>query len=264
MLGLRKPAPAGRPFAIEALDLADELDDPGLQADALDAVLASHWGPDDLARRREWAVRLDDAGAHLRDPDARLQAQLWGLTVAWEVLDLPRMHRSMRAIELLAEESPRAEFFAASRRLALELLRGTSTRRRARRAGGRGADGGGDPRRLRRRAQHARLHGVLRRRRRRLRRPAPAFEAFAAEQGVAVVRAEAAMIWLGAGRLDKVSEMIGAFTPEVLAGLPRDSDWLLTLQCVLEGAIAVADRELATGSACWRRTPVVRSSTPVR
>ena len=64
-----------------------------------------------------WAVRLDDAAAHLRDPDARLQAQLWGLTVAWEVLDLPRMHRCMRAIELLGEESPRARFFAASRRL---------------------------------------------------------------------------------------------------------------------------------------------------
>ena len=43
--------------------------------------------------------------------------------MAWEVLDLPRMHRSMRAIELLAAESPRAEFFAATRRLPLELLR---------------------------------------------------------------------------------------------------------------------------------------------
>ena len=103
-----------RPFALEALDLADGLDDPLLLADALDAALASHWGPDDLARRRDWAVRLDDAAAHLRDPDARLQAQLWGLTVAWEVLDLPRMHRCMRAIELLGEESPRARFFAAT------------------------------------------------------------------------------------------------------------------------------------------------------
>ena len=71
-----------------------QLDDPVLLADALDAALASHWGPDDLARRRDWAVRLDDAAAHLADPDARLQAQLWALTVAWEVLDLPRMHRS--------------------------------------------------------------------------------------------------------------------------------------------------------------------------
>src|SRR3954447_26088020 len=100
-----------RPFALEALDLAGGLDDPPLLADALDAALASHGGPDELARRREWAVLLDDAAAHLRDPDARLQAQLWGLTVAWEVLDLTRMHRCMRALELLAEESPRARFF---------------------------------------------------------------------------------------------------------------------------------------------------------
>src|SRR6185295_4068234 len=113
-----------RPFALEALNLAEGLDDPPLLADALDAALAAHWGPDELAKRRDWAVRLDDAAAHLRDPDARLQAQLWGLTVAWEVLDLPRMHRSMHAIELLAEESPRARFFATSRRLPLELLRG--------------------------------------------------------------------------------------------------------------------------------------------
>ena len=39
-----------RPFAIEALHLADQQDDPVLLADALDAALASHWGPDDLAR----------------------------------------------------------------------------------------------------------------------------------------------------------------------------------------------------------------------
>src|SRR3954452_14704661 len=53
-----------RPFALEALDLADGLDDPPLVADALDAALASHWGPDDLARRRDWAVRLDEAAAY--------------------------------------------------------------------------------------------------------------------------------------------------------------------------------------------------------
>jgi hypothetical protein len=50
----------------------------------------------------------------MRDTDARLQAHLWALTLAWEVLDLTRRHREMRALELLAEESPRASFFAAS------------------------------------------------------------------------------------------------------------------------------------------------------
>jgi hypothetical protein len=52
------------------------------------------------------------------------------------------------------------------------------------------------------------------------------------------------VIWLGAERLDKVAEMVGAFTPDVLEALPRDNDWLLTLQCVFEGALALADREL--------------------
>jgi hypothetical protein len=235
-----------RPFALEALDLADGLDDPLLLADALDAALTSHWGPDDLARRRDWAVRLDDAAAHLRDPDARLQAQLWGLTVAWEVLDLPRMHRCMRAIELLGEESARARFFAASRRFPLELLRrnieiGPMLVARAEAAavetvipdaegvlhGMRGylAWSCDDAQECARQAQH--------------------FESYAVDNGLAVVRAEAAVIWAAAARPDKVQEMVGVFTPETLAALPRDADWLLTLQCVLEGAVTVSDRDVA-------------------
>ena len=62
--------------------------------------------------------------AHVLDPDARLQAHLWALQVACEALDLPTVHRQMRALERLGEESPRALFFAASRRLMLDLLRG--------------------------------------------------------------------------------------------------------------------------------------------
>lgn len=237
-----------RPFAIEALHLADQQDDPVLLADALDAALASHWGPDDLALRREWAVRLADAAAHLADPEARLQAELWSLTVAWEVLDLPRIHRSLRGIELLAAESPRAEFFAATRRLPVEILRQRLDLAPL----------------LIQRAESAATVAVI---------PdatgvlhsmqgyaaffsgdaaacaaeAADFEAYAAEFGVAAIRAEAAMIWLGAGRLDKVEEMVGVFTANVLAGLPRDSDWLLTLQCVLEGALAVRHREVTAG-----------------
>ncbi|MGY2704151.1 hypothetical protein [Nocardioides sp. HB32] len=231
-----------RPFAIEALHLAEREDEPVLLADALDAALASHWGPDDIALRRDWAARLDDAAAHLADPGARLQAQLWSLTVAWEVLDLPRMHRSVHALEQLAEESPRAAFFAASRRLPVELLR-------------RNLDAAGV---LAQRAAAAAdeavipdASGVLHSMRGYTAyfsgdrdgcaAEAPAFEHYGVDLGVATVRAEATVIWLGAGRLDKVAEMIGAFTPEVLATLPRDSDWLLVLQCVLEGALAIGD-----------------------
>src|SRR3954447_8698078 len=234
-----------RPFALEALDLADAGDDPPLLADALGAALASHWGPDELARRREWAVRLDDAAAHLRDPDARLPAHPWGLTVAWEVLDLSRMHRCLRALELLGEESARARFFAATRRFPVELLRRNldvvpilveQVQAAAAEAVIPDADGV--------------LHGMLgyaaffRGDTDGCAAEAPGFEAYAVEHGLAVVRAEAAMMWLGAQRLDKGAEMVGAFTPQGLAALPRDNDWLLTLQCLAEGALAVADHEL--------------------
>src|SRR5690242_6112473 len=73
------------PFADEALSSAEHTGDAVLIADALDAALTAHWGPDDLANRRGWAVRLGDTAAHLLDPDARLRAELWALTVAWEV-----------------------------------------------------------------------------------------------------------------------------------------------------------------------------------
>src|SRR4051794_25403209 len=238
-----------RPFALQALDLADGMDDPALLADALDAALASHWGPDDLDRRRGWAVRLDDVAAPLRDRDARLQAHLWGLTVAWEVLDLPRIHRCLRAIELVAEESPRAAFFAATRRLAVELLRhhlqvGPLLVARAEAAADEVAipDAG--------KVLHAMqgylswvsgdAEGCAAR--------APAFEEYAVEHGVTAVRAEAAVIWSGAGRDDKVREMIGAFTAATLAELPRDGDWMLTLQCLLEGALAVSDRDIVAAA----------------
>jgi hypothetical protein len=239
-----EPARA-RPFALEALHLAEGLDDLPLLADALDAALASHWGPDDLARRREWAVRLDDAAVYLRDPDARLQAQLWGLTVAWEVLDLTRMHRCMRALELLGEESPRARFFAASRRLTLELLRQHHDVvpllvEQAEAANAETVIPDGEAVLHNMRAYSAFVIGDAAV----CAAEAPVFERFAVDQGVPVVRAEAAVIWLGAGRLDKVAEMVRTFTPDVLEALPGDNDWLLTLQCLLEGALAIEDRDL--------------------
>ena len=100
-------------------------------------------GPRRPRRRRALAARLDEVAAHVLDPDARLQAHLWGLQVACESLDVQAIHRQMRALERLGEESPRALFFAASRRLMLDLLRGrTDTtarliddRRSGRRAG---------------------------------------------------------------------------------------------------------------------------------
>ncbi|GAA3641593.1 hypothetical protein [Microlunatus ginsengisoli] len=235
------------PLAAEALQLAEQLDEPALLAGALDASLASHWGPDDLALRRDWAIRLGDAAAYLADPDARLQAELWSLTVAWEVLDLPRMHRSIRVIEQLAEESSRAEFFAASRRLPLELLRMNlevvpALIERAVAAAERAVIPDAAAVLHAMRAFSAVAAGD----RAECAAEGPVYEQYAADFGVATVRAEAAVVWLGAGRLDKAAEMIGVFTPAVLADLPRDSDWFLVLQCLLEAALAVGDREVIT------------------
>jgi hypothetical protein len=239
-----------QPFALEALHLAEQQDDPALLADALDAALASHWGPDDLALRRDWAQRLADSAAHLADPDARLQAHLWSLTVAWETLDLTRMHRAMRALELLAPDSSRAEFFAATRRLPIELLRQNMTVvplliDRATEAAGAAVipDAQGVLHNMR--AYSAMFAGDSET----CAAEAPAFEAHAVEFGVASVRAEAALIWLGAGRPEKAAEMIGAFTPLVLAELPRDNDWLLILQCVLEAALSLGDGYVITAAA---------------
>jgi hypothetical protein len=239
-----------RPFADEALAIAEDRQDRVLLADGLDAALTAYWGPDELERRRIWALRLGDAAAHLPDPDARLQAHLWALTLAWEVLDLSRMHREMRALELLAEESPKARFFAASRRLALDLLRGRTDTLPMLRAAAEEAS---------RQTLIPDAFGVLHNMTgytalvagdaATCAAEAEIYQAYAVEQGVAVVRAEAAMMWLGAGRLDRVREMIVVFTPDVLAALPRDSDWLLTLQCVLEGALVAEDGELVAGVA---------------
>ncbi len=234
-----------RPFAEEALAIIGADTEPVLLADALDAALTAYWSPDELERRRTWAVRLGDAAAHLPDPDGRLQAHVWGLTLAWEVLDLSRMHREMRALELLAEESPKARFFAASRRLALDLLQGRTDTLPLLRAAAEEAA---------RRTLIPDAFGVLHNMTgytaliagdtSTCAAEAELYEAYAVEQGVAVVRAEAAMMWLGAGRRERVREMVAAFTPDVLEALPRDSDWLLTLQCVLEGALAIEDAEL--------------------
>ena len=70
------------------------------------------------------------------------------------------------------------------------------------------------------------------------------YENYALEHGATVVRAESTVMWLGADRLDKVQETVSVFQGQTLASLPRNADWLLTMQCVLEGAVAVGNREV--------------------
>jgi hypothetical protein len=108
-------------FADEALSLAglpELAAEPRLLADALDAALLARWGPDSFAERRSLAALLGDAAAYVADPEVRLSAHMWRLTVAWECLDVVAVQRQMRALDALAEEtgSARISFFAASRR----------------------------------------------------------------------------------------------------------------------------------------------------
>jgi hypothetical protein len=237
-------------FADEAVHAAERSGSPELLADCLDAALAAHWGPDDLEARRHLAAHLDEVAAHVLEPGARLQAHLWGLQIACEALDLPAMHRQMRAVELLGEESVRARFFAATRRLMLDLLRGkTDTADRLLDVASEAAAG----------AELADAWMVLtamesyaaahRGDSEACAVGAAAAEAVALEQGMPTVAAEAAYLFCLAGEFDRARTRVRDFPGHVLDDLPRDVNWLLTIQCVLESALAADEREIVAAAA---------------
>ncbi len=230
-------------FADEAVERARRVGAPALLADCLDAALAAHWGPDELDVRRSLAVALDDVAAHILAPDARLQAHLWALQVACEVLDLQAIHRQMRALELLGEESPRAMFFAASRRQMLDLLRGrTDTTPLLAEVAATAAEHASlADAWMVRKAMHA-YAAAMSGDTAAAEAGAAECEAFALAEGATPVCAEAAFLWICAGRLDRAQLLVNMFHGTVLDELPRDVNWLLTLQCVLEAALAVEDR----------------------
>jgi tetratricopeptide (TPR) repeat protein len=235
----------GARFADEAVDRAERAGRPELLADCLDAALATHWGPDELDVRRPIAARLDEVVAHVLDPDARLQSHLWGLQVACESLDLQAIYRHLRVLERLGEESPRAQFFAASRRLMLDLLRGRTDTTPALIVTAEAAA---------ERAALADAWLVL--------KAMPAYsgafsdnpagaasgaaecEEFGLAEGIPTVCAEAAFLWVCAGHPERARSLVNLFSGTVLDELPRDMNWLLTLQCVLEAALAVDDRDV--------------------
>jgi hypothetical protein len=239
-----EPRRAAR-FADDAVRHAETSDAPELVADCLDAALAAHWGPDELDIRRSLAGRLDEVAAHVLDPDTRLQAHLWALQVACESLDLPGIHRQMRALERLGEESERALFFAASRRLMLDLLRGrTDTATELTRVAERAATGAGLADAwmvvLAMAAYTAAQCGD----RESCTAAAEKAEAFALTEGITTLAAEAAYLWACAGRPDRVQALLHQFRGRAIDALPRDVNWLLTVQCLLEAALFVADGDV--------------------
>ncbi|HWD04360.1 MAG TPA: hypothetical protein VG674_18125 [Amycolatopsis sp.] len=239
-----------RRFADEATQCAERAGEPSLLADCLDAALATRWGPDDAAARVELAARLDEVTAHVADPDTRLRAHLWGLQVACETLAVPSIHRHLRALDHLGEQSPRARFFAVSRRLMLDLLHGRMDTAEhliaeAAAAGERAElpDAWMVVETMKGysavQAGNAEVSATV----------ARESETFALAEGATTVLAESAYLWSGAGRLDRASAVVRLFHGRVLDELPRDVNWLLTLQCVLEAALAVDDRDMVVTAA---------------
>jgi len=232
------------PFAIDAVKHAEASGEPAVLADALDAALATHWGPDELEVRVDLARKLADTAAHLEDPEGRLKAHLWLLTVAAETLDVAELNRQVRALERLGEESRKALFFAASRRLMLDLMRGrtdtaeplmTMARDTATELAdgamvvtaltGYGAVQTGD-----------RSDAVF--------TAARTGEELAEREGIREIYAELAWIHLGIGQPDDARRLASTFDERVLAGLPRDHNYLLVLQLLLDVALATGLDEL--------------------
>jgi hypothetical protein len=232
------------PFAVSAVKHAEATGDPVVLADALDAALATHWGPDELEVRVELADRLADAAAHLGDTEARLKAHLWLLTVAAETLDVSELNRQVRALERLGEESRKALFFAATRRLMLDLLCGRTDTvdallRLAKDTADELPDGelvvtaltgfGGA-------VAGDRGDAVL--------AVARAGEAIAEREGIREILAEVAWLNLEVGRLDDARRLASSFDERILSSLPRDHNYLLILQLVLDVALATGLDEL--------------------
>jgi hypothetical protein len=221
------------PFAAEAVAEAERCADPALLAEALDADLLVHWGPDDLAERLRITSRLEDTVAHLPDVESRMSAHLWRLTTALESLDPVTAQRQLRALDELAEESgsARARLFAVSRRATHALIAGDLEAVQALIAEtGRAGEDAAEP------DTPALLHelgahlALQRDDRAELAEQAAAFEQFGTEQGVVSIVAEGARLWLASGAPDRARALLDRLVP--LPAVPRDVDWLLTV-CVL-------------------------------
>lgn len=234
----------GVPFAQLAVTAAQEAGVADWLVDALDAALVVHWGPDDFEIRRHLAREIDDAAAHVADVDAHITAHLWTLTVGCERLDLPLIHRQIRALELLGESSPRAQFFAASRRLMLDLLRGrtdTAPYLRERAAGAATEVFIADAFAI----SHAMTAypAVIAGDRATCAVEAELYEEFALTEGARTILAEAAFVWSAAGDTGRVAAVVGQLGSD-LHSVPRDHDWLLVMQCTLEAALFIDDRDV--------------------
>ena len=235
-------------FAEDAQRLAAEVGTPEATADALDAVLLAHWGPDDFSERVSLAAQLDDVAAHLTDPELRLSAHLWRLTTAWECLDIVAVHRQLRALDAVAQESgsARAAFFAASRRAMHALA--TDDLATAERLIATSAAIGAE---LAEPDVEAVLHelGAMRALMAgdgaALWEEAVAHEEFGTTEGIPSISVVAADLWLAVGQLDRAASVVTQLMANGVDGIARDVDFLLVVALAVGVAAAVGLHEIA-------------------
>jgi hypothetical protein len=241
-------ASRGVPFALEAVELAEDAGDPVLLADALDAQLATCWGPDDLAERLHISARLQDVAAHVDDVRTRMDAHLWRLTTALETLDVVGMQRQLSALDLLADESgsPLVRYFASSRRCMHSILTGDLDRARslAETAYALGLEIGVPDAFA---VYHEQIAEIARHTddMELLAAEAGLAEQYALGHGLQVLAAEVAVLWLQLGDVDRA----GGLTAQIAGGgfhvVPYDVDWALTVAKVTEAAAGVGLIDIA-------------------
>jgi hypothetical protein len=238
----------GAAFAVEAVELAEQTQDPTVLADALDGQLAASWGPDDLSERLHITARLQDVAAHVDDVRTRMDAHLWRLTTALETLDVTGMHRQLSALDMLAGEtgSPLVRYFATTRRAMHATLVDDLDRARelAEAAYALGTDVGVPDalavyhEQCAEIARHADDVGFLA-------GEAALAEDYAVTYGVESVMAEAAVLALQAGDNERASRLVAQVAGGGFSQVPYDVDWLLTVSKTTEAAAGLGYTDIA-------------------
>jgi hypothetical protein len=238
----------GTPFALEAVQLAEATNDPVLIADALDARLATCWGPDDLSERLRIATRLHDVAAHVDDVRTRMDAHLWRLTTALETLDVTGVHRGLSALDKLASESGSelVRYFAMTRRAMYATLVGDldTARDLAEKGFVLGSEIGiadASPVFHEQRAEIARHADD----RDFLATQAELTEGYAVTYAIESLLAEAAVLALQAGDNERAARLVLQIAGGGFQSVPYDVDWLLTVSKTTEAAAGLGMADIA-------------------
>ena len=236
------------PFAAEAIEGAESSGDPALLAEALDAQLLVHWGPDDLNERLRITTRLEDTVAHLADAEARMSAHLWRMTTAMEMLDMPTVRRQLRALQNLADETgcARIRFFSEARNGMHALVVGDlDAARRHRAAAIVAGTAAGEPDVIAIDHVLGAFIALQSDDRATVAAEAERYERSARDMALNTVAAEGVPLWVAAGELDRARRQLRQLAGSGLASIPRDGDWLLVVTCITDSAAATGELGIA-------------------